>query len=42
VAQPLTVVAVLAGAIGIGFVISAIAAYGLSRQLGLLRSSSHA
>jgi hypothetical protein len=42
VAQPLTVVAVLAGAIGIGFVVSAIASYGLSRQLGLLRSSSHA
>jgi hypothetical protein len=37
VAQPLQVVAVLAIALGIGFVISAFASYALSRQLGLVQ-----
>jgi hypothetical protein len=40
VAQPLTVLAVLGAALGLGFVLSAGLAYGLSRQLGLIRSSS--
>ena len=35
-AQALNVVAVLAVALGIGFVVSALVAYALSRQLGLL------
>jgi hypothetical protein len=35
-AQPLHVVALLAVALGVGFVISALVAYALSRQLGLL------
>ena len=37
VAQPLQVVAILAMALGIGFVISAFASYALSRQLGLVQ-----
>jgi hypothetical protein len=37
VAQPLQVVAVLAISLGIGFVVSAIASYALSRQLGLVQ-----
>jgi heme/copper-type cytochrome/quinol oxidase subunit 3 len=44
-AQALYVVAVIAIALGIGFALSAIAAYALSRQLGLLQpqsSSTHA
>jgi len=44
-AQALNVVAVLAVALGVGFVASALVAYGLSRQLGLLESeprSTHA
>jgi hypothetical protein len=44
-AQALNVVAVLAVALGIGFVASALVAYGLSRQLGLLEAeprSTHA
>jgi len=43
-AQPLAVVAELAMALGVGFVISALVAYALSRQLGLLepRTSSNA
>jgi len=44
-AQALNVVAVLAVALGVGFVASALVAYGLSRQLGLLDSeprSTHA
>jgi hypothetical protein len=44
-AQPLYVVAVLAVALGIGFVMSSLVAYGLSRQLGLLETeprSTHA
>ncbi len=43
--QPLYVVAVLAIALGIGFVLSALVAYALSRQLGLLEppaQSNHA
>jgi len=45
VAQPLAVVAELAVALGVGFVLSALVAYALSRQLGLLEprpSSSNA
>jgi heme/copper-type cytochrome/quinol oxidase subunit 3 len=44
-AQALNVVAVLAVALGVGFVASALVAYALSRQLGLLESeprSTHA
>jgi hypothetical protein len=44
-AQALNVVAVLAVALGVGFVASALVAYGLSRQLGLLEGeprSTHA
>src|SRR4029077_2370364 len=44
-AQALYVVAVIAIALGIGFALSAVAAYALSRQLGLLQpqsSSTHA
>lgn len=44
-AQPLHVVALLAIALGIGFVVSALVAYALSRQLGLLEPeprSTHA
>ena len=37
VAQPLQVVAILAIALGIGFVVSAFASYALSRQLGLVQ-----
>jgi hypothetical protein len=37
VAQPLQVVAILAIALGVGFVISAFASYALSRQLGLVQ-----
>ena len=39
-AQPLYVVAILAIALGVGFVISALLSYGLSRQLGLLNTDS--
>ena len=38
VAQPLQVVAILAIALGVGFVASAFASYALSRQLGLVQS----
>jgi hypothetical protein len=38
VAQPLQVISILAIALGIGFVVSAFASYGLSRQLGLVQS----
>jgi heme/copper-type cytochrome/quinol oxidase subunit 3 len=44
-AQPLYVVAMLAIALGVGFVVSSIVAYAFSRQLGLLDTeprSSHA
>lgn len=42
-AQPLSVLAVLGVALGLGFVLSAAVAYGMSRQLGLIRyPSSHA
>ena len=37
VAQPLHVVAILAIALGVGFVLSALASYALSRQLGLVQ-----
>ena len=40
-AQPLYVVAILAIALGVGFVISALLSYGLSRQLGLVNTQSH-
>jgi hypothetical protein len=36
VAQPLHVIAILAIALGLGFILSALASYGLSRQLGLV------
>jgi hypothetical protein len=39
-AQPLYVVAILAIALGVGFVISALLSYGLSRQLGLVNTQS--
>src|SRR5207248_9705872 len=39
-AQPLYLVATLAIAVGIGFVISAVAAFALSRHLGLLQADS--
>jgi hypothetical protein len=42
VAQPLHVIAILAVALGLGFVLSAFLSYGLSRQLGLLKPSTHA
>jgi hypothetical protein len=42
VAQPLYVVAMLAIAVGIGFIVSAAASFVLSRQLGLIPDSSHA
>jgi len=35
------VVAVLTMALGLGFVLSALASYGLSRQLGLLQSPAN-
>jgi hypothetical protein len=41
VAQPLYVIAILAIALGIGFVVSALMSYGLSRQLGLLDTPSN-
>ena len=42
-AQPLYVIAILAIALGVGFVVSALLSYGLSRQLGLLnRDTDHA
>jgi len=40
-AQPLYVVAILAVALGIGFVVSALLSFGLSRQLGLLNTHSN-
>jgi hypothetical protein len=40
VAQPLYVVSILAIALGVGFVLSALASYALSRQLGLVDVSS--
>jgi hypothetical protein len=40
VAQPLHVIAILAIALGIGFVVSGILAYGLSEQMGLLNKKS--
>ena len=39
-AQPLYVIAILAIALGVGFVVSALLSYGLSRQLGLLNTDS--
>jgi hypothetical protein len=42
VAQPLHVIAILAMALGLGFVLSALLSYGLSRQLGLLKTSADA
>jgi hypothetical protein len=41
VAQPLQAVAILAMALGIGFVLSAFASYALSRQLGLMDTPEH-
>jgi len=40
-AQAMQVVAVLTMALGLGFVLSALASYGLSRQLGLLQSPAN-
>src|SRR5436190_59353 len=40
VAQPLYVVSILAIALGVGFVLSALASYALSRQLGLVDAPS--
>jgi hypothetical protein len=40
-AQPLYVIAILAIALGIGFVVSALLSYGLSRQLGLINAGSN-
>jgi hypothetical protein len=40
VAQPLQVIATLATALGLGFVVSAAVSFLLSRQLGLIRPSS--
>ncbi len=40
-AQPLYVIAILAIALGVGFVVSALLSYGLSRQLGLINADSH-
>ena len=42
VAQPLHVIAILAIALGIGFVASAFLSYGLSEQMGLMKRSSNA
>ena len=42
VAQPLHVIAVLAIALGIGFVISALLSYGLSERMGLMTRSTNA
>jgi hypothetical protein len=42
VAQPLHVIAILAIALGIGFVFAALVSYGLSKQMGLLKPSTHA
>src|SRR5262245_700186 len=42
VAQLLTVISVLAVALGLGFVLSALLSYGLSRQMGLLKTTSNA
>lgn len=42
VAQPLHVISVLALALGVGFVVSAVVSFVLSKQLGLIRSSSDA
>jgi hypothetical protein len=42
VAQPLHVIAVLAIALGIGFVLSAFLSYGLSEQMGLTKRSTNA
>jgi len=39
-AQPLSVLSVLGVALGLGFVLSAVVAYGMSRQLGLIRYPS--
>ena len=41
VAQPLHVIAILAIALGIGFVISGVLSYGLSEQMGLLKRSTN-
>lgn len=41
VVQPLQAVAILAMALGIGFVLSAFASYALSRQLGLMDTPEH-
>jgi len=42
VAQPLHVIAILAIALGVGFVVSAFLSYGLSEQMGLMKRSSNA
>jgi hypothetical protein len=42
VAQLLHVISILGIALGLGFVLSALMSYGLSRQLGLLKPASHA
>lgn len=42
VAQPLHVISVLAIALGIGFVASALLSYGLSEQMGLMKRSTNA
>ena len=42
VAQPLHVISILAIALGIGFVISALLSYGLSEQMGLMKRSTNA
>ena len=42
VAQPLHVIAVLAIALGIGFVLSALLSYGLSKRMGLIEPARHA
>jgi hypothetical protein len=42
VSQPMHVVAIFTIALGVGFVISAIASYALSRQLGLVQPNPHA
>jgi hypothetical protein len=42
VAQPLHVIAILAIALGVGFVVSAFLSYGLSEQMGLMKRSTNA
>jgi heme/copper-type cytochrome/quinol oxidase subunit 3 len=40
-AQAMQVIAILTMALGLGFVLSALASYGLSRQLGLVNSPAN-